>query len=310
MMINNLLPCEIKSVNIDPILSRKEAKPVFSKDGVYFNGKFIKNYGDIDRNRNYDDPLHLYKKFGLIIPATNTTMEKEIWSVLINNHDVESLRGIGFHTSNVVTPKPEIHNKEDIERYKKIFLDGLQEAVNTATLSAPDYMILGMSLEHILYGIDEVSTLAEDVKLKTGLDWTTCHEAIDSALNKYNANNIGIITPFEAQGNTSTKKMFNELGYNVVADVGLSCGNTQHIAHIPDRLKEKAILELLDAKGNGLDAVVQCGTNMSFINVAERLEPIVGVPILSINAVVLWHALRVNGISDKLINSTRIFRDH
>ena len=289
---------------------RKEVKPIFSEDGIYFNGKFIPKYGNIDRNAYHQDPLHQHKKFGLIVPATNTTMEKEIWSILINNHDVESLRGIGFHTSNVVTPKPEIKNNEDIERYKKSFLDGLQDAVDIVTLSDPDYMILGMSLEHILYGIDEVSTPVENVISTTGLSWSTCHEAMDRALDKYHAKNIGLITPFEARGNASAKKMFNDLGYNVVADVGLSCGNTQHIAHIPDQLKESAILELLDAKGNGLDAIVQCGTNMSFIDIAERLEPLIDVPLLSINAVVLWHAFRSNGISDKLINATRIFRDH
>jgi len=29
-----------------------------------------------------------------------------------------------------------------------------------------------------------------------------------------------------------------------------------------------------------LDAVVQCGTNMSLIDVSEKLEPVVGIPIL------------------------------
>lgn len=294
------------------ITSRKTntTKPTFTQDGIYFNGNFIEKYGDIDRSAFHEDPLHSKKKFGLIVPATNTTMEKEIWSILINNHDVESLYGIGFHTSNVITPKPEIKNQQDIERYKASFLDGLQNAINVAKLSDPEHLILGMSLEHILYGIDEVSAPVDYAMSTTDLNWSTCHQAIDSALGKYQAKRIGIITPFEAQGNMSAKKMFHDLGYNVVADVGLACGNTQHIAHIPDKLKQHAILELLDAKGNNLDAIVQCGTNMSFVNIAENLEPRIGIPLLSINAVVLWHALRSNGILDKLKSAGRIFRDH
>ncbi|ASA54832.1 hypothetical protein BSQ33_03210 [Vibrio gazogenes] len=62
--------------------------------------------------------------------------------------------------------------------------------------------------------------------------------------------------------------------------------NTQHIAHIPGEQKTKTIVELLDAKNNNLDAIVQCGTNISFINIANNLEPHVGIPLLSINAVV------------------------
>ncbi|SJN59243.1 hypothetical protein RND59_00305 [Vibrio ruber] len=297
-------------MNVLKVSKEKITKPIFSANGVYFNGELINNYGDIDRNNYHEDPLHLHKKFGLIVPATNTTMEKEIWSILINNHHVASLRNIGFHTSNVVTPKPEIKNEIDREFYKKSFLAGLKDAVDIVKLSDPDYLILGMSLEHILLGIDEVAAPVNDAIATTDLHWSTCHAAIDSALRKYQAKNIGIITPFEAHGNASARKMFCDLGYNVVADVGLACGNTQHIAHIPDDLKKKAILDLLDAEGNKLDAIVQCGTNMSFVNLAEALEPRLGIPLLSINAVVLWHALRTNGISDKLVSATRIFRDH
>jgi maleate cis-trans isomerase len=79
--------------------------------------------------------------------------------------------------------------------------------------------------------------------------------------------------------------MFEELGFEVVSSVGFSCANALHIAHVPDWAKEKAILELLGNDENKLDAVVQCGTNMSLIDVTEKLEPVVGIPILGINAV-------------------------
>jgi maleate isomerase len=125
-----------------------------------------------------------------------------------------------------------------------------------------------------------------------------------------NAKRIGLITPFERTGNISAKRMFEDLGYNVIADIGLSCANTQHIAHLPDYLKEKAVLELLDTEQNSLDAVVQCGTNMSFIHIAEKIESIINIPVLSINAVVLWYTLRENGILDKPNHSSRIFIEH
>ena len=44
-------------------------------------------------------------------------------------------------------------------------------------------------------------------------------------------------------------------------------------------------MELLATTDNKLDAIVQCGTNMSLIDVSERLEPVLGIPILGINAV-------------------------
>ena len=88
-----------------------------------------------------------------------------------------------------------------------------------------------------------------------------------------------------------------------------ACANALHIAHIPDWAKEKAILELLANDENKLDAVVQCGTNMSLIDVSEKLEPVVGIPILGINAVTFWYALRENGFEGALVGAGRLLRE-
>jgi maleate isomerase len=55
---------------------------------------------------------------------------------------------------------------------------------------------------------------------------------------------------------------------------------------------------------------VQCGTNMSLVDVAQRLEPRVGIPILGINAVTFWHALREGGISGPIAHAGRLLREH
>jgi maleate isomerase len=103
--------------------------------------------------------------------------------------------------------------------------------------------------------------------------------------------------------------MFEDLGFEVVSSVGFSCANALHIAHVPDSAKEKAILELLATEKNALDAVVQCGTNMSLIDVTEKLEPVLGIPILGINAVTFGYALRDNGFEGPLAGAGRLFQE-
>ena len=103
--------------------------------------------------------------------------------------------------------------------------------------------------------------------------------------------------------------MFGAMGFEVVSSVGFSCANALHIAHVPDWAKEKAIMELLATDAHRLDAVVQCGTNMSMMNVAEKLEPVIGIPILGINAVLFWYALRENGFNNALHGAGRVMRD-
>ena len=193
--------------------------------------------------------------------------------------------------------------------YKKQFLGGLRTAVDGALLAEPQYLIMGMSLEHIIAGIKEIRVPMVDIEAYSGLSWATWHDAIQAALDKYGAKRIGIMTPFDKKGNESATQMFEELGFEVVSSVGFSCANALHIAHIPDWAKEKAILELLANDKNKLDAVVQCGTNMSLIDVSEKSEPVIGIPILGINAVTFWYALRENGFEGGLVGAGRLLRE-
>jgi maleate isomerase len=280
--------------------------PALAPPGVIHNGHKAENF-EIDSGQGHPDVRSFRRKFGLIIPATNTSMEHELWSIIGAN--AEALRGVGLHTANVITPKPKLETAEDLLEYKRQFLSGLRTAVDAALLAQPEYMIIGMSLEHILRGIKEVRAPMVEIEAHSKLSWATWHDAIEAALRKYDAKRIGILTPFDKLGNESATQMFEELGFDVVSSVGFSCANALHIAHVPDWAKEKAIRELLATKENRLDAVVQCGTNMSLMQVAEKLEPVIGIPILGINAVTFWYALRENGFDAPLAGGGRILRE-
>ena len=292
----------IPDVNAPPM-------PSLAPPGVIHDGIKAENFGAIDPSRGYPDVRSFKRKFGLLIPITNTSMEHELWSIILKNQGPHGLRGVGLHTANVLTPKPQYKTEKDLLEYKKHFLGGLRTAVDGALLAQPQYMIMGMSLEHIIGGIKEIRAPMADLEAYSGLSWATWHDAVQAALDKYQAKRIGIITPFDKKGNESATQMFEEMGYEVVSSVGFSCANAVHSAHIPDSAKEKAILELLANDENKLDAVVQCGTNMSLIDVSEKLEPVVGIPILGINAVTFWYALRENGFEGALVGAGRLLRE-
>ena len=282
--------------------------PALAEPGVIVNGAKAEGFGEIGSFRGYPDVRSFRRKFGLLVPATNTTMEHELWSILLANRP-GGLDGIGLHTSNVVTPRPQLRTAEDLLEYKRQFLGGVQAALDTALLAQPQYLIMGMSLEHIISGIEPIRAAMAEVERLSDLSWATWHEAVSAALSCYGARRIGIITPFDTTGNRSAVRMFEDLGFEVAASVGFSCANALHIAHVPDWAKEKAVLELLATRENRLDAVVQCGTNMSMIGVAERLEPVIGIPVLGINAVLLWFALRENGFDSPLLGAGRLLRE-
>ncbi len=292
----------IPNVNIPPM-------PALAHPGVIYNGKKSDQFGEIDSSQGYPDVRSFQRKFGLLIPVTNTSMEHELWSIIFKNQDFGKLAGVGLHTSTVSTPRPILATAADLLEYRQQFLNGLKSAIDTALMAQPQYLIMGMSLEHIISGIEEIRSPMTDIEKYSGLSWATWHDAAPAALKKIGAKRISLLTPFDKQGNENATRMFEDLGYNVVSSVGFSCAHALHIAHIPDWAKEKAIVELLATANNNLDAIVQCGTNMSLINVCEKLEPIIGIPILGVNAVTFWYALRENGFMSTLVGGGKLLRD-
>lgn len=279
-------------------------RPQIASGGVIYNGATIENCNWVDQTRDYPNVRSSRLLFGLIIPVTNTSMESELWEIICKN---PALKGVGLHTSNVHTPVPKLETEADLLEYKKQFINGLKPAIDAARLSAPKHLIMGMSLEHIIKGLKEVQAVAREVKDHSKLQWSTWHEAIKVALDKFGAKRIGLISPFDKTGNEYAKQMFEDMGFEVMASVGFSCAHANDIAHIPDEAKKKAIQKI--TADHTVDAIVQCGTNMSMTQVTEELEPIINIPILGINAVIFWHALRQNGIADQLVGGGRLLRE-
>jgi maleate isomerase len=288
-----------------PAPVRSPTMPAIAESGMVHDGTSIGIVG-LNPAIEYPDVRSYRTKLGLIIPATNTSMEHELWTLIGRNP--HALQGVGIHTSNVVTPRPQLRTKADLVAYKEQFLSGLGTAIDQALLAQPDYLVMGMSLEHILHGLGEVRAAMNEAHGKARLPWAAWHDAAPAALAKLGAKRIGLLTPFDRAGNENAARMFEDLGFDVVTTFGFACANALHIAHVPDDAKELAIREYLVTPTHRLDAVVQCGTNMSLLDVTERLEPVLGIPILGINAVLFWHALRENGFDAPLAGGGRLLR--
>jgi maleate isomerase len=63
--------------------------------------------------------------------------------------------------------------------------------------------------------------------------------------------------------------------------------------------ESQLISVLRDLDGPDVDAIVQVGTNLSMVRLADEAERWLGKPVVAINAATLWHALRANGFDDR-----------
>jgi maleate isomerase len=70
----------------------------------------------------------------------------------------------------------------------------------------------------------------------------------------------------------------------------------------------RAVIDELD--GPDIDAIVQVGTNLSMVRLADQAEREIEKPVIAINAAILWSALRAYGITDQYPGFGALLREH
>lgn len=251
----------------------------------------------------FPDVLLKKRKFMLVIPSTNTTVEHDFWRMIFSNKEVE---GIGFHSSPILISAPKLACDEDMLNFLAQFRKEILRTIDIGMTAEPEYIIMGMSLETFFGGWEGNRELMGEIENRCGLNVATGAEACKYALEKFKAKKISIITPYQEIGDKNVGKFFGEIGFDVKEVHGFKCGSATDIAHVPESVCEDVIRRLAKDKP---DAIVQCGTNLSMIAVADKLERELGIPIIPINAATLWFALRENGFNFPMYGCTRLCRE-
>jgi maleate isomerase len=105
------------------------------------------------------------------------------------------------------------------------------------------------------------------------------------------------------QGDAEVRAWLEEAGFTVVRLTGLQCQSPRAIAHVSEAQIRDALKQL---DGPDVDALVQVGTNLAGAAVCAEAERWLGKPVLSINTVSAWAAMRRAGIDDKVAARGRV----
>lgn len=141
-------------------------------------------------------------------------------------------------------------------------------------------------------------------ELNGGLDLATGAGACKAALEAFGASRIGIVTPYQPVGDDQVRKYFTEEGFEMKALLGIRCSSAVAIAQVePERLKAS----LREVNVEGVDALLQVGTNLFCAKVAAEMEIELGKPVIAVNVATLWSAYRRNGINDKIVGWGSLF---
>ena len=245
-------------------------------------------------------PVGKRGRFAVIAPSTNTIVE----------HDFAMMcpPEVTFHTGRMYLGNPAMGSDEDFLALIDQIRESIRIAVRDVLTCEPDRMVMGMSAETFWNGVEGNAAFIQRIAEQTGgLGVSTGASACRAALEAFGANRIAAFSPYQPVADEQVARYFREAGFDVADVTGLRCPTATSIAEVPpDRLR--GIVAELD--GPDIDAIVQVGTNLSFVRLADELEQQLGKPVIAINAATWWHALRAHGIDDRIEHCGRLLREH
>ena len=244
------------------------------------------------------DALGWRAKFGVLAPSTNTIVEPDFSAM--------SVPGVTSHISRIHIRDMTMDSDAGMENLLEQIRAEIGHAVERVMTAEPDYLVMGMSAETFWGGKAGSIEFREHIRRLSGLEVATGAEACERALQIFGAKRIGVVTPYQSVGDAQVVRFFEDLGFEVVAIKGLRCPTAVSIAQVPESTLREALLEV---NSDDVDALVQTGTNLSMVRLADEAERWLGKPVIAINAATWWMALRDNGINDRVERSGRLLRE-
>lgn len=235
------------------------------------------------------DKLGYRKIMGVVVPSPNTAAEPEFASM--------QPRGVTNQTARIMTPIIPLVDEASFLRHVNTMQAGLMNAVDEIATCEPDHLIMGLSLETFWEGLEGSEKLLRSLEQRMGIGVSMGSNAILAGLQKLGGRRIALLAPHPPLGNEKVRAFFTQAGYTVVRLKGLPFKNGLEYARVTDAQLREALAEL---DGPDVDAIVQVGTNMPMSTFAAQAEVLLKKPVLAINAVIYWHALRSSGIADRM----------
>jgi maleate isomerase len=239
------------------------------------------------------------RRIGVVIPSTNTSVEADYNDLRPDNVTMHVAR-IFINTS--------IDSDDKAQETLRQIREGSEKAVHDVCTCKPDHLIMGMSSETFVGGLEGSRALTKRMEETSGLNVSTGSEATNLALQSIDAKRIAVLTPYQPSIDEQVELYFDDLGYEMVAMKSLRCPTATSIADVTGEEILSAIDELDQQAHGEFDAFVQAGTNLSSWAVADEIEKRTGKPLVSINAATLWHALGVLGLDQSLPTAGSVFR--
>jgi maleate isomerase len=246
------------------------------------------------------DRLGYRLKLGIVIPSTNTIVQPET--------DAMRPHGITNHIGRIHIPDLPLTNDAEFEQIITAIGPDLFGAVDRVMSCKPAHLIMAMSIPTFWGGTAGAAELQARLVARAGVAVSLGSLACVEALRKFpQVRTIGILTPYQPVGDAHVSRFFEENGWRVGAVHSLKRPSEVLIGHATEADLRDGLKTLAT---QGVDAIVQAGTDLAMADLAGEAERWLDIPIIAINVATYWSALRANGILDRMPGFGTLLSEH
>ena len=236
------------------------------------------------------DSLGHRLKVGVIVPSTNTVVQPEFAAM--------QPEGVTNHVSRIAIPDVKLGTDNDFIAHIERMRAGVDESIERVMTCHPDYVVNALSLEAFWEGLQGSLDMLERLEKKFSTKISMGNNAILAALKKIGGiKTIALITPHKPLGDERVRRFFSEAGYEITDLHSFNVSMPAEICHVDANAMRDATLRV---NASNPDAIVQVGTGLANARLAGEAWHWLKKPVIAINTACYWHALRENGVEDKI----------
>jgi len=229
-------------------------------------------------------------RIGLLVPANNSVIEPEFWSVMPADLALYATRLL---VKGDLTPAL-VHNMEA----------QVGKAVETIAATGVNViaycdMVTTFIMEQ---GWNEAATakIGNDTGIAAISAWTSLRDAM-SALG---IRRFALGTPYPTAIHAAARPFFEARNYTVVDDATLDIVATSEVPTV-DRTRLQPFVDSL--KIADAEAIVLLATDLPTFGMIADIERKTGLPVITSNQALLWSAMRTLGLKDRLAPLGKLF---
>lgn len=238
------------------------------------------------------DTLGFRGRIGIVVPSTNTVVQPE--------SEALRPRGVTNHVARITTRERPLGTDQAFLEHMELMRSGIAGAIDQVVTAQPTHLIMGVALEAFWGGVGAAADFQTALERQAGVGVSMGSTALVAALTRLGLRKIAVLTPHQPRGDAMVRLYLEEAGFEIVRLIGLRCASPIAIAHTPVEQLRAALHDLAVAEA---EAIVQVGTNLAMVSLAASAENWLGRPVLAINAVTYWDALRRSGVADAVHGS-------